>query len=94
MDGKAKEITGYKVVDDYTVEITLEKPDGSFLLAMSMPFTSVLPQGMGREGRQADQAQAARHRPVRHHRLDARPVHHRREEHQLDRRDAASGSTA
>ena len=44
IDGKAKEISGYKVVDDYTVEITLEKPDGSFLLAMSMPFTSVLPE--------------------------------------------------
>jgi oligopeptide transport system substrate-binding protein len=42
MDGKAKEISGYKVVDDYTVEITLEKPDGAFLMAMSMPFTSVL----------------------------------------------------
>ena len=42
MDGKAKEISGYKVVDDYTVEITLEKPDGAFLMAMSMPFTSVM----------------------------------------------------
>ena len=44
IDGKAKEISGYKVVDDYTVQITLEKPDGSFLLAMTMPFTSVLPE--------------------------------------------------
>ena len=44
MDGKAKEITGYKVIDDYTVEITLDKPDGAFLFAMAMPFTSVLPQ--------------------------------------------------
>jgi len=44
MDGKAKEIAGYKVVDDYTVEITLDKPDGAFLFAMAMPFTSVLPQ--------------------------------------------------
>ncbi len=44
MDGKAKEITGYKVVDDYTVEITLKEPEGSFLLAMTMPFTSVLPE--------------------------------------------------
>ncbi len=42
MDGKAKEISGYKVVDPYTVEITLEKPDGAFLMAVSMPFTSVL----------------------------------------------------
>ena len=42
MDGKAKEISGYKVVDDYTVQITLEKPDGAFLMAMTMPFTSVM----------------------------------------------------
>ena len=42
VDGKAKEISGYKVIDDYTVEITLEKPDGAFLMAMSMPFTSVM----------------------------------------------------
>lgn len=44
IDGKAKEIKGYKVFDDYTVQITLEKPDGSFLYAMTMPFTSVLPK--------------------------------------------------
>lgn len=44
MEGKAKEITGYKVVDDYTVEITLKKPEGAFLMAMTMPFTSVLPE--------------------------------------------------
>ena len=44
IDGKAKEISGFKVVDDYTVEITLQAPDGSFLMAMTMPFTSVLPK--------------------------------------------------
>ncbi len=44
MDGKAKEISGFKVVDDYTVQITLQKPEGSFLMAMTMPFTSVLPK--------------------------------------------------
>ena len=44
MGGKAEEISGYKVVDDYTVQITLKKPEGSFLLAMTMPFTSVLPK--------------------------------------------------
>jgi len=44
IDGKAKEIKGYRVVDDYTVQITLEKPDGAFLYAMTMPFTSVLPK--------------------------------------------------
>ena len=44
IDGKAKEIKGYKVVDDSTVQITLEKPEGAFLMAMTMPFTSVLPK--------------------------------------------------
>ena len=44
VDGKAKEIKGYKVVDDYTIQVTLEKPDGAFLYAMAMMFTSVLPQ--------------------------------------------------
>jgi len=44
IDGKAKEIKGYKVVDDYTIEITLEKPDRTFLFVMAMPFTSVLPK--------------------------------------------------
>ena len=44
MDGKAKDISGYKVVDDSTVQITLENPDGAFLMAMTMPFTSVLPK--------------------------------------------------
>jgi peptide/nickel transport system substrate-binding protein/oligopeptide transport system substrate-binding protein len=44
MAGKAKEITGYRVVDDYTVEITLKQAEGSFLMAMTMPFTSVMPK--------------------------------------------------
>ncbi len=44
IDGKAKEITGFKVVDDYTVQITLSQPDGSFLYAMALPFTSVMPK--------------------------------------------------
>ena len=44
MAGKADEIEGYKVVDDYTVEITLGAPDSSFLWAMTMPFTSVMPK--------------------------------------------------
>jgi ABC-type transport system substrate-binding protein len=42
MDGKAKDISGFKVVDPSTVQITLEKPDGAFLMAMTMPFTSVM----------------------------------------------------
>ena len=44
MDGKAKEITGVKVVDDLTLQITLAQPDGAFLMAWAMPFTSVMPK--------------------------------------------------
>ena len=29
VDGKAKDISGYKVVDPYTVQIPLEMPDGA-----------------------------------------------------------------
>ena len=42
IDGKASAISGFKVVDPYAVQITLAKPDASFLYAMSMPFTSVM----------------------------------------------------
>ena len=44
MAGKAKEIKGFEAVDDYTVKITLAQPDMSFLYAMSMAFTSVVPK--------------------------------------------------
>ena len=44
MKGKADEITGFKVVDDYTVEITLESPDLSFLNAVTMDFCDVVPK--------------------------------------------------
>jgi ABC-type transport system substrate-binding protein len=44
IDGKTDEIAGFKAVDDYTVEITLDAPDSSFLWAMTMPFTSVIPE--------------------------------------------------
>ena len=84
MDGKAKEISGYKVVDDYTVEITLKAPEGSFLLAMTHAVHVGRAGGVGQAGRQADQAQAARHGTVHHHRLDGRAVHHRREEPELE----------
>jgi ABC-type transport system substrate-binding protein len=42
MKGKAKEITGFKAVDDYTVEITLKAPDLSFLNAVTMDFCDVV----------------------------------------------------
>ena len=44
MKGKADEITGFKAVDDYTVEITLESPDLSFLNAVTMDFCDVVPK--------------------------------------------------
>ena len=44
MKGKAKEITGFKAVDDYTVEITLKNPDLSFLNAVTMDFCDVVPK--------------------------------------------------
>jgi oligopeptide transport system substrate-binding protein len=44
MKGKAKEITGFKVVDDYTVEISLKSPDLSFLNAVTMDFCDVVPK--------------------------------------------------
>lgn len=42
MDGKAKEVTGYKVVDPQTVEIDLTAADPAFLNAISMPFCYVV----------------------------------------------------
>ncbi len=44
LDGKARHISGFTVVNPYTVQITLVKPDGVFLMEMSLPFTSVLPK--------------------------------------------------
>ena len=44
MDGKADEISGFKVVDDYTVEISLQSPDLSFLNALTMDFCDVVPK--------------------------------------------------
>ncbi|NLE23683.1 MAG: ABC transporter substrate-binding protein [Actinobacteria bacterium] len=42
--GKADEVTGYKVIDDYTIEITLKSPDLSFLNALTMEFCDVVPK--------------------------------------------------
>jgi len=44
MDKKATEISGFKAVDDYTVEITLKAPDLSFLNAFTMEFCDVVPK--------------------------------------------------
>ena len=44
MDKKAKTITGFKVVDPSTIQISLTQPDLSFLNALTMEFTDVLPK--------------------------------------------------
>jgi len=44
MDGKAGHISGLKVVDPYTIEITLSAPDLSFLNDLEMKFCSIIPR--------------------------------------------------
>lgn len=44
IDGKAKHVSGYQVVNPSTIRITLVHPDAAFVNAMSMPFTSVIPK--------------------------------------------------
>jgi len=44
MKGKADDISGFQVVDDSTIEITLESPDLSFLNALTMEFCDAVPQ--------------------------------------------------
>jgi ABC-type transport system substrate-binding protein len=44
MEGKADEVTGFKAVDDYTVEITLNSPNVAFLNAVTMDFCDVVPK--------------------------------------------------
>ena len=40
--GQDEELTGVEVPDDYTIEITLSQPDGSFLARMASPAASIL----------------------------------------------------
>ncbi|PHP26601.1 ABC transporter substrate-binding protein [Limimaricola cinnabarinus] len=42
--GEAEELSGVKVIDDRTVEITLTRPDATFLHVMALNFASVVPQ--------------------------------------------------
>jgi ABC-type transport system substrate-binding protein len=44
IDGKAKEVTGLKVVDPSTLQITLDTPDVSFLYSLTLTFTSAVPK--------------------------------------------------
>jgi len=41
MDGKADSVSGLKVIDDYTIEITLEKPFAPFLANIATPAGSI-----------------------------------------------------
>jgi len=42
--GKAKEIKGVKVLDPYTVQFTLSRPDATFLHVIALNFSSVVPK--------------------------------------------------
>jgi ABC-type transport system substrate-binding protein len=42
--GKAKEIKGVKVIDPYTVQFTLSRPDATFLHVIALNFSSVVPK--------------------------------------------------
>ncbi|MGX9854541.1 ABC transporter substrate-binding protein [Limimaricola variabilis] len=42
--GEAEGLSGVKVIDDQTVEITLTRPDATFLHVMALNFASVVPQ--------------------------------------------------
>jgi ABC-type transport system substrate-binding protein len=42
--GEAEGLSGVKVIDDRTVEITLTRPDATFLHVMALNFASVVPQ--------------------------------------------------
>ena len=44
IDGEAEEVTGIQVLDPYTVEITLDEPNASFLHLMAINFSYVVPQ--------------------------------------------------
>ena len=43
-DGSATELEGVKVIDPYTVEITLSHPDATFLHVMAINFSSIVPK--------------------------------------------------
>jgi len=44
VDGKAQEVKGLKVVDPYTLQVTLDKPDVAFLYSFTLTFTSAIPK--------------------------------------------------
>ena len=55
MDGKAKDVAGIKVIDPYTLQVTLDKPDVSFLYTFTLTFTSAIPkEWVAKWGKQVD----------------------------------------
>lgn len=43
-ESKAKEIVGIKVIDDLTLQVTLDRPDSAYLPAFTYQHTSILPR--------------------------------------------------
>jgi peptide/nickel transport system substrate-binding protein len=59
LDDTASSVSGLKVVDPATIQVTLEKPDAAFLSTMAMPFASVMSKAWcAKVGTQID------HRPL------------------------------
>ncbi|MEW6227559.1 MAG: ABC transporter substrate-binding protein [Bacillota bacterium] len=44
MDGKAKELAGFKIIDDYAFQFTLEYPYAPFLSNLAVPAMSIFPE--------------------------------------------------
>ena len=40
-DGKATELTGFEIIDDYNFAITLDEPYGAFLACLTTPGASI-----------------------------------------------------
>lgn len=51
LDGKTKELAGVEAVDDYTLKVTLEKPDSGFLLKLATSSTWTVPPEAVVEGK-------------------------------------------
>ncbi|WP_293911908.1 ABC transporter substrate-binding protein [Deinococcus sp.] len=44
VDGKAKAVSGIKVIDPYTIQFVLKSPDRTFLNVLATPFASAVPK--------------------------------------------------
>jgi peptide/nickel transport system substrate-binding protein len=57
LSGSAQEASGIKVIDDATIEFTLERADQTFLNVMATPFASIVPKELA--GENAEEFSAA-----------------------------------